>query len=140
MGRMIGKPENASGRGGKRHGRLGGGVSMTPVGDGTLRLLRTEVAGPDSVSLVFEGSYGEESWLLENTSLSEFFALLLHGRIRPGGQLVVDGTVMLEPPQRAGDKPALCISTGVVEGYVPVDRSTLRALQAEISRMLGPSD
>lgn len=102
----------------------------------SLRLLRTEVVGSDGILLVFASPTGEESWLLEHTTVAEFFALLINGKARRRQQLVFDGEVTLEPPQEPGGNPELRVLTDLVQGCVPVNPATLRSLRADIDRFL----
>lgn len=116
---------------GKRPPRFAGGDR-----EPSLRLLRTEVVGSDGILLVFASPSGEDSWLLEHTTVAEFFALLFNGQARKRQQLVFDGEVTLEPPQKVGGKAELRVLTDLVQGCVPVDVATLRSLRADIDRFL----
>jgi hypothetical protein len=102
----------------------------------SLHLLRTEVREGEGISLVFASSAGEVSWLLEHTTVAEFFALLLNGTARKRQQLVFDGEVTLEPPQEPGGNPEFRVLTDLVQGCVPVNTATLRSLREDIDRFL----
>ena len=56
----------------------------------TLKLVRTEAAGPDGILLVYESDGEEHTWLLEQTSSMEFMALLMKGRFNKGRRVVVE--------------------------------------------------
>ena len=49
-----------------------------------LRLVRVEPARDSGIVLVFETGGEEHGWLLEHTTVTEFLALLLRGRMRRG--------------------------------------------------------
>ena len=102
----------------------------------TLRLVRTEPAGPDGILLVYESRGKEHTWLLEQTSSMEFMALLMQGRFKKGRRVVVEADVALEPSDEEEERPHLCFMAGPLESCVPVDRSTLDGLRRDIDRFL----
>jgi hypothetical protein len=102
----------------------------------TLRLVRTEPAGPDGILLVYESHGEEHTWLLEQTSSMEFMALLMQGRFKKGRRVVVEAEVALEPPDKELERPHLCFTAGPLESCVPVDRSVLNDLRKDIDRFL----
>jgi hypothetical protein len=86
-----------------------------------------------------EASGQEQSWLLEHTSLLEFFALLLRGRMRKGRRVVLEEVdVSIEPPEKAGAQPMLCLASGPLETCAMLDRKTLASLRDEIDLILKP--
>jgi hypothetical protein len=102
----------------------------------SLKLLRTEPAGPDGIMLVYE-SHGEEfTWLLEQTSSMEVVALLMQGRFKKGRRVVVEADVALEPPEGKEPRPHLCFTAGPLESCVPVDEAALSDLRKDIDRFL----
>ncbi len=103
----------------------------------TLKLVRTEAAGPDGILLVYESDGQEHTWLLEQTSSMEFMALLMKGRFKKGRRVVVEGEVALEPPDDAEARPLLCFSSGPLESCVPIDRAALGELRRNIDTYLG---
>lgn len=104
---------------------------------GTLRLSRTEELGKEGILLVFDASNGgEESWLLEQTTVVEMLALLLGGRIGGSQRVVLKARATLEPPEKPGGDPHLCFSSGGLEGCVTTDESALRALRRDIDRLV----
>ncbi len=102
----------------------------------TLKLVRTEPAGPGAILLVYESDGQEHTWLLEQTSSMEFMALLMKGRFKKGRRVVVEGEVALEPPDGAEARPLLCFSSGPLESCVPVDRAALGELRRNIDTIL----
>lgn len=102
----------------------------------TLRLVRTEPAGPDGIMLVYESHGEEHTWLLEQTSSMEFMALLMQGRFKKGRRVVVEADVALEPPDDQESRPHLCFTAGPLESCVPVDRSALKDLRKDIDKFL----
>ena len=114
-----------------------GGVNRRKPPAGTLRLSRTEESGQQGVLLVFDASGGgEESWLLEQTSVVEILALLLGGRIGGNQRVVLDAKAKLEPPAQPGDDPQLCFSAGKLEGCISTDEQVLKALRRDIDKLL----
>lgn len=122
---MASKKPGSSGSGGS-------GRQRTP----TLRLVRTEPAGPDGIMLVYESHGEEHTWLLEQTSSMEFMALLMKGRFKKGRRVVVEADVALEPPDDQESRPHLCFAAGPLESCVPVDRSALKDLRKDIDKFL----
>jgi hypothetical protein len=102
----------------------------------TLKLLRTEPAGPNGILLVYESNGEEYTWLLEQTSSMEFMALLMQGRFKDGRRVVVEADVALEPPDGAEVRPHLCFTSGPLESCVPVDKAALSDLRKDIDRFL----
>lgn len=102
----------------------------------TLKLIRTEPAGPDGILLVYESHGEEHTWLLEQTSSMEFMALLMKGRFKKGRRVVVEGEVALEPPDGPEARPQLCFSSGPLESCVPIDRASLVELRRNIDQYL----
>jgi hypothetical protein len=87
--------------------------------------------------LVFEDGDAERSWRLEPVSAREFLALLLKGAMRKGRRVVLKGAEMaVEPGERRGGTPMLCVTLDHVEVCVPMDRKALDALGKEIARAL----
>lgn len=120
--------------GSKRSGRSRKGPAAS------LRLTGAEPSGRNGIKLVYaDEAGGEQSWLLEHTSMLEFFALVLRGRMRKGRRLVLqDFDVTVEPPEKAGSSPLLCLASGPLETCAPLDRKTLIALRKEIDQILKP--
>jgi hypothetical protein len=105
--------------------------------DAILKLVRVEPAGKTGLSLVFEGNGEEKSWRLEHTSITEFLALLLRGRMHRGRRVfVADADLTFEPGDMVGDDPKLCIAAGPLELCAPVDRAGVKALKADMERSL----
>jgi hypothetical protein len=104
----------------------------------SLRLTGMQASGRDGVRLVYAEESGEEkSWLLDQTSVLELFALLLRGRMRKGRRLVLDDVeVTLEPPEKARAGPLLCFVSDPLEICATLDRKTLTALRGEIDQVL----
>lgn len=102
----------------------------------TLRLVRTEPAGPNGILLVYESHGEEHTWLLEQTSSMEFMALLMKGKFRKGRRVVVEAEVALEPPDECDPLPHLCFTSGPLENCVPIDRAALRSLRRDIDKLL----
>ncbi len=85
--------------------------------------------------LVFEAGGHEQGWLLERTSLTEFMALLLRGRMRSGRRIQLDEVeVTIEPPEAFADDPLLCLAMGPLELCAPVDRATVKAMRTDLDR------
>jgi hypothetical protein len=105
----------------------------------TLRLLRTEPVGRDGIMIVYEDlAGGEQSWLMKNTTVQEFLALLLHGNMRGSRRIVAEAEVAVEPPETRGGNPMLCFASGPLVTCVPMDVVALRGLRNEIDRALKP--
>jgi hypothetical protein len=105
--------------------------------DKALKLVRVESSARSSVSLVFEGNGEERVWRLEQTSIIEFFALLLHGRMHRGRRVMLaDAELTFEPADGSDDDPKLCMTMGTVELCAPMARADVRALKADIDRSL----
>ena len=107
------------------------------LSSGTLRLSRTEDSGKEGILLVFDASKGgEESWLLEQSSVVEILALLLGGRIGGSQRVMLDARATLEPPNQPGGKPLLCFSAGALEGCIATDEDVLKTLRRDIDRLV----
>lgn len=102
-----------------------------------LKLLRIEPADGSGLDLVFQSDGEEQAWRLENTSITEFLALLLRGRMHRGRRIfLTDAELALEPPEDRSEDSTLCLTVGEVQLCAPVDRAGARALKAEIDRSL----
>lgn len=105
--------------------------------DRVLTLIRVEPAGKNGLNLVFDGNGGERAWRLEQTSVAEFLALLLRGRMHRGRRVfIADADLTFEPGDAIGDDPTLCIAAGPLELCAPVDRAGVKALKADMERSL----
>lgn len=102
-----------------------------------LTLVRVESAGRNSLSLVFTGDGEERSWKLEQTTVTEFLALLLRGRMRQGRRVMLqDVEFTLEPPETGETDLSVCLAMGPLELCAPMDRAGAKALKADIERSL----
>lgn len=89
--------------------------------------------------LVFEDVDAERSWRLDSASVREFLALLLRGKMRKGGRVILNGAeTTVEPGERTNGAPMLCVTLDHVEMCVSMDRKALGALGREIERALEP--
>lgn len=87
--------------------------------------------------LVFESGGEERGWLLEHTSMAEFMALMLRGRVRRGRRIELDEVeVTIEPPVVLADNPLLCLAMGPLELCAPVDRATVKAMRTDLDRAM----
>ena len=118
-------------------GSGGNGGSRRRAADRVLKLVRVEPSGKSAVSLVFLGNGEERVWRLEQTSITEFFALLLRGRMHRGKRVLLAGAELtFEPPDEAGEDPRLCMAAGPLQLCAPMDRAGQKALKADIERSL----
>lgn len=109
-----------------------GGRSRTS-GQGKLKLVRVEPAGKKGITLIFSQDGQEHGWLLEHTSVTEFMALLLRGRIQRGRRVELeDVELTIDPPPSGSAHPQLCMELGPLEVCAPLNRSTLKALRADL--------
>lgn len=99
----------------------------------TLRLVDAESDRGDGILLVFNRSGHEESWLLDQTSVTEFFALVLEGRMDGDRRVRVEADVTLEV---ADEAPLLCVAGRPLRTCVALGRSRLEALRREIDHIL----
>lgn len=103
---------------------------------GKLTLVRVEPAGKKGINLVFNQSGQEQRWLLEHTSVTEFLALLLRGRMRKGRRIEFDkAELAIEPPPAGSDEPQLCMALGPLEVCASLSRSTVKAIRADLERV-----
>lgn len=128
----------SDGRNLKRDGKDGkggrDGKSRKP-GPGKLQLMRVEPAGKKGIMLIFGQDGQEHRWLLEHTSVTEFLALLLRGRMRKGRRIELDtAELTIEPPSAGTNDPQLCMALGPLEVCAPLSRSTVKALRADLGR------
>lgn len=128
----------SGGRNLKRDGKDGkDGKDSKPrkSGSGKLQLVRVEPVGKKGINLVFSQDGQEHGWLLEHTSVTEFMALLLRGRMRRGRRIELeDAELTIEPPPDGSEHPQLCMALGPLEVCAPVNRSTVKALRADLDR------
>lgn len=116
-------------------GKQGNGHRRDKPRDRALTLVRVEPLTGHAINLVFESEGEERAWRLENTSVMEFLALLLRGRMQRGGRLMLpDAEVSLEPPETKGKNPTLCMVMGSLELCAAMDRAGAGALKADIER------
>ena len=116
------------------HSKVGAGRTKNPA---TLILVRVEPKSRKGILLVFESSGEERGWLLEQTSLTEFMALLLRGRMQMGRRIHLDQVeITIEPPLVLADDPLLCVAMGPLELCAPVDRATVRAMKTDLDRAM----
>jgi hypothetical protein len=102
-----------------------------------LQLVRVEPAGRHALNLVFRGGAEEQAWRLENTTVVEFFALLLHGKMGGGRRITLpDAELTLEPPETRSENPSFCLAMGPLEVWSPVNRAGMKALKADLERSL----
>lgn len=101
-----------------------------------LRLIRTEADHDDGIALVFDAQGETVTWLLEQTSVLEFFALILQGKMREGQRIIVEGEVTLEPQDPKQKAPMLCFTGSPLQTCVPMKRPALKALRNEIDHVL----
>lgn len=102
-----------------------------------LKLVGVEASGKSSVSLVFDSNGEERVWRLEQTSVTEFFALLLRGRMHQGRRVFLsEAELTLEPPDGDEAHPRLCMAMGPLELCAPMARADVKALKADIDRSL----
>lgn len=114
------------------------GVAKRQAG---LRLVRVEAPDGAGLLLVFDDEGTERRWRLDAATPTELFALLLRGRMRRGMQVVApEASVSLDPaPDRDASPdtgPELCASLGMLDICVPMRRSDLKRLRAEIEAAL----
>lgn len=86
---------------------------------------------------IFEGQARELTWLLEPASVVEIFALLLRGKMRRGRRVMLDNAeATLEPAEKPGGHPQLCIAFGTLEICAPVDPAGLASLKTDLEKAL----
>lgn len=103
----------------------------------TLKLVRIEPGRRKGIVLVFESGGEEREWLLEQTTVTEFLALLLRGRIRNGRRIQFDAAELtIEPPVEKADDPLLCIAMGPLELCASVDHATAKAMKTDLDRAM----
>lgn len=96
----------------------------------SLKLVRVEPSKGSCIVLVFEAGGKEYGWLLEQTSVTEFLALLLRGRMRRGRRVELDDVeVSIEPAAAIADDPFLCVAMGALELCAPMDRAIVKAIK-----------
>jgi hypothetical protein len=94
-----------------------------------------EVRG--GMHVVFDNAGAEHHWKLEPVSARELLALLLKGEMRRGGRVLMrTAEATIEPPERHGGEPAVCVSLGHVELCFTMDRMELGALSKDIAKAL----
>ncbi|RYZ13917.1 MAG: hypothetical protein EON61_05545 [Alphaproteobacteria bacterium] len=126
----------SDGRNLKKDGKDGKGGRPRTSGQGKLKLVRVEPAGKKGITLIFSQDGHEHGWLLEHTSVTEFLALLLRGRIQRGRRVELEqAELTIDPPPSGSDHPQLCMSLGPLEVCTPLNRSTVKALQADLERV-----
>lgn len=120
--------------------RRGGKAEKSPAI--TLRLDRVEPMGASRIALIYvDADAREHAWLMEQTSIPEFMALLHNGRLGKGGRVIVDDVgITLEPPEMPGGSPLLCVTTAMIVGCTPMHRAALQALRADIDALLPPPE
>ncbi len=102
---------------------------------GKLKLVRVEPAGRKGLTLIFSQDGEELSWQLAHTSVTEFLALLLRGRMLRGRRVELDDAELaIDPPPEGSKDPQLCLSLGPLEICAPVNRATMKALRADLER------
>ncbi len=100
-----------------------------------LELVRVEPAGRKGLTLIFSQDGEELSWQLAHTSVTEFLALLLRGRMVRGRRVELDDAeLVIDPPPEGSKDPQLCLSLGPLEICAPVNRATMNALRADLER------
>lgn len=116
------------------HSKVGAGRKKKPV---ALKLVRVEPKSRKGILLVFESGGEEQGWLLAQTSITEFMALLLRGQMRSGRRIQLDEVeVTIEPPAVFADDPLLCVAMGPLEFCAPVDQATVKAMRADLNRAM----
>ncbi len=126
---------HSDGRNLKKAGRDGKVVKPRKSGPGKLKLVRVEPAGKKGINLIFSQDAAEHTWLLEHTSVTEFLALMLRGRMRRGRRIELeDAELTIEPPEEGGDNPYLCMALGPLEVCAPINKSTVKAIRADLER------
>lgn len=116
-------------------GKDGKAVKARKSRPGKLQLIRVEPAGKKGINLLFSQDGQEHSWLLEQTSVTEFLALLLRGRMRRGRRIELEkAELTIEPPPSGGSDPQLCMALGPLEVCAPLSRSTVKAMRADLER------
>lgn len=119
----------------KKDGKDGKGAKPRKSASGKLNLVRVEPAGRKGITLIFSQDGQEHGWLLEHTSVAEFMALLLRGRIRRGRRVELEeAELTIEPPPSSSEHPHLCMALGPLEVCAPLNRSTVKALRADLER------
>lgn len=120
---------------GKNLRKDGKGAKARKPAQGKLQLVRVEPAGKKGITLIFNHDGEELGWLLEHTSVTEFLALLLRGRMLQGRRIELDDAELtIEPPPEGSEHPSLCLSLGPLEVCAPVNRATMKALRADLER------
>lgn len=121
---------------GGKDGKDGKDVKPRKSGPGKLQLVRVEPAGKKGIYLIFNQDGVEHSWLLEHTSVTEFLALMLRGRMRRGRRIELeDAELTIEPPPEGSDIPQLCMALGPLEVCAPINRATVKAIRADLDRV-----
>ena len=122
----------------KKDGKDGKGVKPPKAGPGKLKLVRVEPTRKKGITLVFSQDGEEHGWLLEHTSVTEFIALLLRGKMLHGRRVELENAELtIEPPPKQPGHPQLCVSLGPLEVCAPLNRSTMKALRADLERASG---
>jgi hypothetical protein len=104
-----------------------------------MTLKRVDPATDNALHLVFTDAETERLWRLEHASVHELFALMLGGSMSGRRRVLTrDGEASVEPPEKRGGSPALCVMLGQVEVCIPMEKQALRALGREIERALQP--
>lgn len=130
--RLEGDVAPVDGRNPRKDGKGAKSRKPAPV---KLQLLRVEPAGKKGITLVFSQDSQELSWVLEHTSVTEFLALLLRGRMLRGRRVEFDDAELsIDPPSAGSEHPQFCLSLGPLEVCAPVNRATMKALRADLER------
>jgi hypothetical protein len=104
-----------------------------------LTLMRVDPTAGNALHFVFRDAETERLWRLDPASVHELFALILGGSMRGGRRVLAhDGEAQVEPAEKCGGAPALCMTLGHVEVCIPMEKQALRALSREIERALDP--
>lgn len=120
----------------KRDGKDGKDGKSRKSGPGKLKLVRVEPAGKKGINLIFSQDGIEHTWLLEHTSVTEFLALMLRGRMLRGRRIELDeAELTIEPPPEGSEHPQLCMALGPLEVCAPINRSTVKAIRADLERV-----
>jgi hypothetical protein len=122
------RPSNSSSKG------VSGSVATPPP---ALVLTRVDSTAGNALHLVFRDAGTERLWRLEPASVHELFALILGGSMRGSRRVLArNGEVSVEPAEKRGGAPALCMMLAQVEVCIPMGKQALRALGREIERAL----
>lgn len=118
-----------------KSGKDGRDVKSRKSGSSKLKLVRVEPVAKKGINLIFSQDGAEHTWLLEHTSVTEFLALMLRGRMRRGRRIELeDAELTIDPPPEGSEYPLLCMALGPLEVCAPINRSTVKALRADLDR------